>query len=127
MRDPIHEAAAILQTAKRPTVLTGAGVSKESGVATFRDDQDGLWAKYDPTELATPNAFETNPKLVWDRYEHRRQKALSVKPNQGHIALAQLEARYSSLPVITQNVDNLHEQAGSSGEMLPQVMEVLNA
>jgi NAD-dependent deacetylase len=94
-------------------VLTGAGVSKESGVPTFRDAMDGLWAKFDSQQLATPQAFKADPKLVWDWYEYRRELVRGAKPNPGHFALAELEKSYPSLTIITQNVDDLHEQAGS--------------
>lgn len=109
----IHEAAEILRTSKKLAVLTGAGVSKESGVPTFRDAQDGLWAKYDPQQLATPLAFMDNPKLVWDWYEYRRGMVAQAKPNPGHMVLAALEKYFPDMTVITQNVDDLHEQAGS--------------
>jgi NAD-dependent deacetylase len=111
--DAIQQAADLIKQAHKIVVLTGAGVSKESGVPTFRDAMDGLWAKYDPQELATPQAFEQNPTLVWDWYTWRRQLASKVKPNPGHLALAQLEKRYPSTTIITQNVDDLHEQAGT--------------
>ncbi|MBC8171164.1 MAG: NAD-dependent deacylase [Anaerolineae bacterium] len=94
-------------------ILTGAGVSKESGVPTFRDAIDGLWAKYDPQQLATKAAFQANPKLVWDWYEYRRSLVRQAQPNPGHTALAALERRSSGLILITQNVDDLHERAGS--------------
>lgn len=110
----IQQAAAVLRRAQSLCVLTGAGVSKESGVPTFRDAQEGLWAKYDPTELATPQAFEKNPKLVWDWYESRRSMMADVQPNPGHLALAQLEQHFPDMAVITQNIDALHEAAGSS-------------
>jgi NAD-dependent deacetylase len=115
MTDPdlIRQAAALLQGAHKVAVLTGAGVSKESGVPTFRDAMDGLWARYDPEELATRDAFRRNPKLVWDWYEYRRQMVRAAQPNPGHYALAQLEARCPAFALITQNVDNLHERAGS--------------
>jgi len=114
MPSPIEQAADILRTAQTACVLTGAGVSKESGVPTFRDAQTGLWAKYDPTQLATPDAYRQNPKLVWDWYEFRRAMVADVEPNPGHHALAALETHFDTLPIITQNVDDLHEQAGSS-------------
>src|SRR5512145_977659 len=82
-----------LRNAQRVVVLTGAGVSAESGVPTFRDAATGLWAKFDPRELATPSAFERNPKRVWDWYAARRAQAASVAPNAGHVALAALERR----------------------------------
>ncbi|MCB9450835.1 MAG: NAD-dependent deacylase [Anaerolineaceae bacterium] len=110
----IQRAAERLRNSQRPAVLTGAGVSKESGVPTFRDAVEGLWAKYDPMELATPGAFRKNPKLVWDWYEYRRGLVRTAQPNPGHDALAALESRFPGLPVITQNVDDLHEQAGST-------------
>lgn len=110
----IHQAADILRGSKHPVVLSGAGVSKESGVPTFRDAQDGLWAKYDPEQLATRHAFANNPKLVWDWYEYRRAMVAQAQPNPGHVALAAMEKRFPNLIVITQNVDDLHEQAGST-------------
>lgn len=112
--DPVQQAASILKQAHLITVLTGAGVSKESGVPTFRDALDGLWAQYDPQELATPGAFQRNPKLVWEWYQFRREMVQQASPNPGHIALAQLEMRFPAMRVITQNVDDLHERAGSS-------------
>lgn len=109
----IQQAADLIKNASNIAVLTGAGVSKESGVPTFRDAMDGLWAKFDPQQLATPQAFKADPKLVWDWYEYRRGLVRGAKPNPGHFALAELEKRYPSLTIITQNVDDLHEQAGS--------------
>ena len=102
-----------LQTAVSVTVLTGAGISAESGVPTFRDAQTGLWAKYDPQELASPYAFQQNPKLVWDWYQWRRELVGAAKPNPGHYALAELEKHVPEFTLITQNVDGLHEQAGN--------------
>lgn len=110
----IQQAAHSLKNSQFGAVLTGAGVSKESGVPTFRDALDGLWAKYNPEELATPMAFQRNPKLVWDWYTYRRELVGGAQPNPGHYALAQLEQHVPAVLVITQNVDNLHEQAGSS-------------
>ena len=110
----IAAAAALLRQVHHIAVLTGAGVSKESGVPTFRDALDGLWAQYNPEQLATPMAFKRDPKLVWDWYEFRRELISRAKPNPGHIALAQLERYFPAMRVITQNVDDLHEQAGSS-------------
>ena len=94
-------------------VLTGAGVSAESGVPTFRDAQTGLWANFKPEELATPQAFLRNPKLVWDWYAARRAKLKSVQPNAGHFALAELERHVPDFMIVTQNVDGLHQRAGS--------------
>lgn len=110
--EKIKQAARIIKQADRIAILTGAGVSKESGVPTFRDAMDGLWAKYDPQQLATARAFRQNPKLVWDWYQFRVGLVSKAKPNAGHFALAQLEQRYKTW-VITQNVDALHEESGS--------------
>lgn len=114
MYNLVQETAKILKIAHSPVVLTGAGVSKESGVPTFRDALEGLWEQYDPQELATPEAYQRNPKLVWDWYEFRRKQVARVKPNAGHLALVDIEKHCGTLPIITQNVDHLHEQAGSS-------------
>jgi NAD-dependent deacetylase len=113
MNDAVHAVAALIRSSQRIAVLTGAGVSKESGVPTFRDALDGLWARYDPQELATVDAFRRNPKLVWDWYTYRREMVHGAQPNPGHLALAQLAERVPALTLITQNVDNLHERAGS--------------
>ena len=102
-----------LQDAERVTVLTGAGVSAESGVPTFRDAQTGLWAKYRAEDLATPEAFRRNPKLVWEWYAGRRERVGTVQPNPGHYALAEMERRVRDFTLITQNVDGLHQRAGS--------------
>jgi NAD-dependent deacetylase len=104
-----------LRGARAFAVLTGSGVSAESGVPTFRDAQTGLWARYDPAELATPEAFERDPGLVWEWYEWRRKLVREVAPNPGHLALAELERRVSRFTLITQNVDGLHQRAGSGG------------
>ncbi len=92
-------------------VLTGAGISAESGVKTFRD-HDGLWEGHDVMQVATPEGFKKNPELVLDFYNQRRKQLKSVKPNAAHLALAQLEQKYL-VNIITQNVDDLHERAGS--------------
>ncbi len=102
-----------MRTAQHIAVLTGAGMSAESGVPTFRDAQTGLWAHFKPEELATPEAFLRNPKLVWDWYAWRRELVEGVKPHAGHFALAQLEQRVPQFTLITQNVDGLHQVAGS--------------
>ncbi|MEO1289986.1 MAG: NAD-dependent deacylase [Chloroflexota bacterium] len=109
----ILQSAQMIAQAQVITILTGAGVSKESGVPTFRDALEGLWAQYNPAQLATPSAFEHNPKLVWDWYEWRRDLAGKVSPNAGHYALAELQQLKEHVYIITQNVDDLHEQAGS--------------
>ena len=104
--------AAALRAARRVAVLTGAGVSAESGVPTFRDAQQGLWAQFDPRELATPSAFARHPKRVWDWYATRREMVGRVAPNPGHHALAALERRVPDFLLATQNVDGLHQRAG---------------
>ena len=105
---------AALRDARHVCVLTGAGVSAESGVPTFRDAQEGLWAKYRPEDLATPEAFLADPGLVWRWYRWRRDVVAGVDPNAGHVALARLEKLVPRLTLITQNVDNLHQRAGSA-------------
>jgi NAD-dependent deacetylase len=102
-----------IAAARTVAVLTGAGISAESGVPTFRDAQTGLWARFDPQKLATPDAFRRNPKLVWDWYAWRRKLVSRAEPNAGHRALAVLEGRVSDFVLITQNVDGLHRRAGS--------------
>jgi len=102
-----------LQNSQRIVALTGAGISAESGLATFRDAQTGLWSKFRPEELATADAFRRNPKLVWDWYGWRREQALKAKPNPGHLALIEIEKRAPEFLLVTQNVDGLHARAGS--------------
>jgi NAD-dependent deacetylase len=102
-----------LAAARYVVALTGAGISAESGVPTFRDAQTGLWARYDPRELATPSAFARHPRLVWDWYAERRAKVASVQPNAGHFALTEIERRAPRFLLVTQNVDGLHARAGS--------------
>lgn len=94
--------------------LTGAGMSAESGVPTFRDALTGLWSHFDPERLATPQAFRADPGLVWGWYRWRAAQARRVAPHAGHRAIAALEARGATVDVVTQNVDDLHERAGSS-------------
>jgi NAD-dependent deacetylase len=102
-----------LRQANHVAVLTGAGTSAESGVPTFREAQTGLWAQYNPEELATPQAFRRNPALVWEWYEWRRGLVANAEPNPGHVALAQMAQFIPKLTLITQNVDGLHQRAGS--------------
>jgi NAD-dependent deacetylase len=97
---------------KRIVVLTGAGISAESGLKTFRDS-DGLWEGYDVTEVATPRAWRKNPKLVLDFYNMRRRDVLKAEPNAGHVGLAELEKDFEVV-IVTQNIDDLHERAGST-------------
>jgi NAD-dependent deacetylase len=99
-------------------ILTGAGISAESGLGTFRDKQgEGIWAKFDPMKLATPEAFARNPSEVLAFYDLRRRNLLSAKPNAAHFSLARLESglveRGGRLTLVTQNIDDLHERAGS--------------
>ncbi len=103
-----------LRSAERVAVLTGAGVSAESGVPTFRDAQTGLWAQYRPEDLATPQAFRRDPKLVWEWYAWRRELVGRVEPNPGHLALVVMERHVPVFHLITQNVDSLHQRAGST-------------
>ena len=102
-----------LRNLQSVAVLTGSGISAESGVPTFRDAQTGLWARYEPTELATPEAFARDPRLVWAWYAWRRELVKGASPNPGHEALAELERHVPELVLITQNVDGLHRRAGS--------------
>ena len=108
------ELTVLLREAKTIAVLTGAGVSAESGIPTFRDAQTGLWAKYDPHELATPEAFRENPRLVIEWYRWRMGLVRQSQPNPAHHALARMEQHAPAFTLITQNVDGLHHQAGSS-------------
>ncbi len=99
--------------ASRVVALTGAGVSEESGIPTFRDPQTGVWAQYDPMVIATAEAFARDPKLVWDWYEWRREVRRKSKPNPGHHALVEFENIFDDFVLITQNTDGLHRLAGS--------------
>ncbi len=103
-----------LRDASHVCILTGAGVSAESGVPTFRDAQEGLWAHYDPEDLATPEAFLADPALIWRWYRWRRDLVADAQPNPGHHAIAKLADYVPRLTLITQNVDNLHQRAGST-------------
>jgi NAD-dependent deacetylase len=107
-----------LARARHWVVMTGSGVSAESGVPTFRDAQTGLWEQYDPLQLATPEAFARDPQLVWDWYRWRRELIAQAQPNAAHRALAALAGLKPDLSLITQNVDGLHQRAGS-----PEVIE----
>jgi len=112
-REEVAHARQILACATRVAVLTGAGVSAESGIPTFRDAQTGMWAKFDPTQLASPEGFRADPALVWRWYAARRTRLKEVEPNAGHRALAAAAARFEEFTLITQNVDGLHARAGS--------------
>jgi NAD-dependent deacetylase len=109
----IVQAAQRLDVARRVCVLTGAGISAESGIPTFRDALTGLWSQFRAEELATPEAFERDPHLVWEWYEWRRELVRKAEPNAGHRALAALAHRVLDLTLVTQNVDSLHQRAGS--------------
>jgi NAD-dependent deacetylase len=110
----IHQGLiAKLRNSNHITVLTGAGISAESGVPTFRQAQTGLWAQYDPQQLATPQAFRRNPRLVWEWYSWRRELVTKAEPNPGHITLVTMEKLVPIFSLITQNVDDLHQRAGS--------------
>jgi NAD-dependent protein deacetylase/lipoamidase len=103
----------VLALASRVAVLTGAGMSAESGIPTFREAQTGLWSRYNPEDLATPQAFRRDARLVWEWYAWRRELVALAMPNPGHSALARLEQRFREFTLITQNVDGLHQRAGS--------------
>ena len=114
----VQQAASVLQASTRICILTGAGVSAESGIPTFRDKQSGLWAHYNAEDLASIDAFARNPQLVWSWYQWRRQLVHDKTPNAAHHALAEWQktatANHQCITLITQNVDDLHEQAGSA-------------
>jgi NAD-dependent deacetylase len=113
MKDTVRQ---WVREARRIVLLTGAGMSAESGVPTFRDAQTGLWAKFRPEELATEEAFRAQPAMVWDWYAMRREMIARVAPNAGHRAVAAFQQRHPGrLTVATQNVDGLHQRAGSPG------------
>lgn len=112
--DPLlANAAQLLRQAQRIVCLTGSGVSAESGVATFRNSENGLWSRFDPQRLATQEGFAANPGLVWQWYMHRLTAVEQAQPNAGHHTLAELERRAPHFTLVTQNVDNLHERGGS--------------
>jgi NAD-dependent deacetylase len=108
-----QELIGFLRKAAKLAVLTGAGVSQESGLRTFRDTQTGLWAQYKPEDLASPQAFARDPKLIWDWYAWRREAIKGVRPNTGHYALVEIEKRIPQFTLITQNIDGLHRMAGN--------------
>lgn len=113
----IAAAARILRSARHAVVVTGAGVSAESRIPTFRDTMSGLWKDFDPQKLATPEAFAADPEMVTRWYDWRRLRCAEAEPNPGHVALASLQrwldARGGLLTLLTQNVDGLHQRAGS--------------
>jgi len=111
--EPIEEASDLVRNARRIAVLTGAGMSAESGVPTFRDAQTGLWARFDPEQLASEAGFRADPPMVWRWYASRRDAVTRAEPNAGHRALAAVADRFGQLAIVTQNVDGLHRRAGS--------------
>src|SRR5262245_64229871 len=104
----------------RVLVLTGAGVSAESGIPTFRG-KDGYWRNLDPTKLATPEAFARDPQLVWDWYRERRERIRSARPNAAHQAIARLAQHTDEFLLVTQNVDDLHARAGIPTQRMVQI------
>ncbi len=113
MNTAFQAVAERLASARTMAAFTGAGISAESGVATFRD-QGGLWEQHSIEDVATPDGFARNPTLVWEFYEARRASLARVHPNPGHAAIARLAGLFEEMTVITQNVDGLHQRAGSS-------------
>ena len=115
----IEKAAVYLNEARSVVVSTGAGMSKESGIPTFRDAPNALWDKYDPETLASPEGWRRDPPLVWRWYAERRRMIAETKPNPGHFAIAEIENQFEDFVVITQNIDDHHRKAGSR-----QVIEI---
>jgi NAD-dependent deacetylase len=114
MDELISIAARRLAKCRQVVVLTGAGVSKESGIPTFREALEGLWAQYDPMEMATQEGFLRNPSLAWQWYDYRFGMVEKASPNPGHLAIARLERKLPQVVVVTQNIDGLHQVAGST-------------
>jgi len=113
----IDDVVAILRNARHVVVFTGAGVSAESGIPTFRDALTGLWERFDVAELASADGFRRDPELVWGWYEWRRMSVMRAQPNAAHRAIAALAREVPKLTLVTQNVDDLHERAGSEGAL----------
>ena len=109
----LERSVEILRGANAVVVSTGAGMSKESGIPTFRDAPNALWAEFDPERLASPAGFRRDPALVWRWYGERRDMIAEAEPNAGHRAIAELERKFENFVVLTQNIDNLHRRAGS--------------
>ncbi len=108
----LRHAAELLAASQRPAAFTGAGISAESGIPTYRD-LGGLWQQYSIEEVATPQGFERDPRKVWEFYNARRNQLWEIEPNRGHYALAELQELFPDFVIITQNVDRLHQKAGS--------------
>jgi NAD-dependent deacetylase len=111
--EALRRAAALLRDARSVVVLTGSGISRDSGMPTFREAQAGLWARYRPEDLATPEAFARQPALVWRWYAWRRELSARAEPNAGHRAIARLQRLAAQCTLVTQNVDGLHQRSGS--------------
>jgi NAD-dependent deacetylase len=118
MKNNIQQAAEIIGTSRHLVVLTGAGISKESSIPTFREKGTGIWAEYDPMVVASPEGFMRDPAASWRWHSHLRELAAAAQPNPGHVALADLEVILPEVVVITQNIDGLHDRAGST-DVLP--------
>src|SRR5207248_4282317 len=103
----------------RILVITGAGISAESGIPTFRG-KNGYWRNLDPAKLATPEAFERDPEMVWEWYRERRAAIRKAQPNAGHVAITRLAHHYENFLLVTQNVDDLHVRAEHDGRQMPQ-------
>jgi NAD-dependent deacetylase len=115
LEDGAPDLVSALRNSSHTVVLTGSGISAESGVPTFREAQTALWKRFDPQELATPEAFERDPGLVWNWYAWRRELVARAAPNPGHLALVEMQGLDPNLTLVTQNVDGLHQRAGSRG------------
>jgi NAD-dependent deacetylase len=113
-REAVERAAAILGDTRRLVVATGAGMSKESGIPTFRDAPNALWEQYDPEDLATRAGFRRDPGRVWRWYAERRRMIARARPHAGHVAVAEMQTMFDSFLLVTQNIDNLHTVAGST-------------
>jgi len=112
MKKPINKLNSVIKNAKKVAILTGAGISAESGIPTFRGNE-GYWKHFSPEKLASLDGFNENPDIVWEWYLERRKNVLNSKPNKAHNALAEMENLFESFALITQNIDGLHKRAGS--------------
>ena len=110
----IEQVVDVLQNAKKVVFFTGAGISADSGIPTYREKLTGIWTGYDPRDLETAKAFRDNPALIWGWYLWRRLRIAQAEPNAGHLAVARMANSHRQVSVITQNIDDLHERAGSS-------------
>jgi NAD-dependent deacetylase len=114
METPIQQAVSLLARSSLLAICTGAGVSQESGIPTFRDSEDSIWGSFSPQELATSEGFLANPSMVWDWYMQQKRAIRTLSPNPGHYAIAEFEQFFPKVIVITQNIDGFHQRAGSS-------------